>query len=91
MITREERESLWLPPECGIGWYCDGQVIMPEDTFEVVEEEKERKGDPQYAFCSKGKQGTAKYLVGSWIVGAEFPTDNGPQTVGCADFHLRKL
>ena len=100
MITRKEREGLhpWDFPANTLGCDCDGKTIMSGDTVEVVEEDRFRKGHPDYLYCSAGKQGRVMGKEGlksiaaiDWTIIVEFPTDNGPKTVGCTDIHLRKL
>ena len=100
MITREEREKLhsWDFPKNTLGVDCDKTPIMSGDTVEVVVGENWRKGDPDYSFCSTGKRGRIVRKDGSkhvnaisWTLIVEFPTDEGPETVGCTDIHLRKV
>lgn len=100
MITREQRRELssWDFPENTLGCDCDGKPLMPGDEFEVIKEESPREGDPTYLYCSVGKRGRIVRKIGfqrfdfiNWTVIGEFPTDNGPKTVGCTDIHLRKV
>lgn len=62
---------------------ADGKEIKRGAIVEVVEEEKERKGNPKYEYCSVGKQGQVAPIepgethnLGG-IVHVEFKTETG--------------
>ena len=82
-------------PEGWIGWDCFGEVIKSGDKVQAVEEETDRKGQSDYDFCSVGKEGKATEHSGhrdiSWFVSVDFPNGGATRTVGCADYHLKKL
>jgi len=105
MITKEERTILGaslsslqtLLEQKGLGYDCEEQIIKAGDELIVEEEEPLRINHPEYKFCSKGKKGKA---VGEkklndfihWFINVEFPTENNEnRTVGCVDYHLRKV
>ncbi|MBI4779536.1 hypothetical protein HY797_03750 [Candidatus Falkowbacteria bacterium] len=72
-----------------------GQLIMPGDLVEVVEEEGVRKNNPEYLYCGKGKRGRAQKGFGrvalEWSLIVQFPTARGPQDMGCTDVRLKKI
>jgi hypothetical protein len=93
MISRQTRNQLAkldIPPDC-IGFDCNGEMIHDGDKVEVIAEEKERKGNPEYKFCSCGKIGIASLhysFPAGWVVDVKFETG---QNVGCVDYNLRIL
>jgi hypothetical protein len=102
MITHSEREVLSyehfdeLLSKGGIGWDCDGNIIMPGDKVEVVKEDKMRRGMSEFSFCSIGAQGKVVehlYSVSprNWIIIVEFMVDGKPNIIGCDDLQLRKV
>lgn len=90
MITEEQRRALGnlRPPSGCVGYDCEGRHIKNGDTVEVVIEDKDRKDNPEYAFCAKDCRGTVSQRTcpaPSWFVSVRFER----ATVGCLDYHLR--
>ena len=72
-----------------IGWDCEGQKLYIGDKVEVeVEDNNGRCQKPEYAFCSKGKQGIIVRHFCDWVVTVLFP---GGVSVGCVDINLKKI
>lgn len=92
MLTYEQRKSLGQQPLPDyIGWDCEGELIKSGDKVKVIEKEEQRRDDPDYNYCSKGKQGKALSHFMGWMIRVEFKTKKGRKTAGCADINLKKI
>lgn len=99
MLTHNEREKLpyqKLIENNAIGYDCEGNFIHLGDEVEVIIPETLRAGNPKYAYCDKGRQGTVMSKDPGWhhwFIGVEFKKSDhkGEFQVGCVDYHLRKV
>ena len=95
-LTEEEREKLNSEkPGDVLGYDCHGNVIKVGDRVEVCEEDSERSGKHEFAFCGAGKRGVAvrleHRLLCRCIMSVEFPSGQTYIRVGCLDSQLRRI